>query len=85
MANRLQRIADKIIITLSTVLYYAMYAILLYLFFVNCSKTQFYVTQIKTSTVYPFTYSRTQIPTGQPLFIKQRRRHKTTQSLRNTN
>lgn len=85
MANRLQKIADNFIIALSSVLYYSMYAILLYLFFVNCSKTQYYVTQIQTSKVYPYTYQRTQIPNNQPLFIEQRRRYTTAQTLRRSN
>lgn len=64
---------------------YIIFILLCLFILINCTKINYYVTQIQTSKVYPFTYTRTEIPIGQPLFIKQRRRHKTTQSLRNTN
>lgn len=64
---------------------YIIFILLCLFIFMNCTKINYYVTQIKTSTVYPYTYQRTKIPIGQPLFIEQRRRYTTAESLRNSN
>jgi len=50
----------------------------------SCNKINYYVSQIQTSSVYPYTYQRVTIPNGQPLFREQRRRYTSAQTLRFT-
>lgn len=64
---------------------YIIFILLCLFIFVNCTKIHNYVSQITTSTVYPYTYQRTKIPNGQPLFIEQRRRYTTANTLRKSN
>lgn len=69
MANRIQRMLDNIILTLASVFYYAMYAILIYLFFVNCSNATYYALQEnQTYSVYFKPNTLTQVRHRKPLF-----------------
>lgn len=64
---------------------YIILLLLILFILINCTRIPNYVSQIKTSQVYPYTYQRTQIPNGQPLFREQRRRYTTATTLRTSN
>ena len=79
------RMLNKIYEFILMIISYIILILLILFIFINCSRLTYYVSQIKTSEVYPYTYQRTSLPNGQPLFREHRRRYTSAQTLRFTN